>query len=63
MNKLYVLIGIPGSGKSTWTNKLLTGKHPTEVEVINMDDIRMRLTGNASDQSRNKDVFLTANRN
>jgi len=54
MKKLYVLIGIPNSGKSTWTENL---KKDTPVEVINMDDIRFQLTGSMSDQSRNKDVF------
>ena len=33
-NNVYILIGVPGSGKSTWTSKLEGGKH-----VLSSDNI------------------------
>jgi predicted kinase len=51
---LVLPIGISGSGKSTWINTL------TNRTVISPDEIRKELTGNISDQSRNKEVFAIA---
>jgi predicted kinase len=48
-----MLIGIPGSGKSTY---LKTIDSPNVV-VVCPDNIRRELTGNISDQSRNRDVW------
>lgn len=50
MRQLYVLCGLPASGKST-TAKELGGY------IISTDTIRERLTGDASDQSMNSKVF------
>lgn len=55
MNKLIITCGISGSGKSTWTKKY----HPYAY-IINPDSIRKELTGNVSDQSKNKEVFEVA---
>lgn len=48
-----MLIGIPGSGKSTY---LRTIANPNVI-VVCPDNIRKELTGNISDQSRNRDVW------
>jgi predicted kinase len=57
-NKLRFIIpvGISSSGKSRWI-KSLEGQG---FVVISPDDIRRELTGNISDQSRNKEVFPLA---
>lgn len=49
--KLIVLVGIPGSGKSTWANRVLHG-----VEVVSSDKIREEM-GDVYDQSHNGQVF------
>ena len=51
-----MLIGIPGSGKSTYLRSL--NNH--NIMVVCPDDIRVELTGDISDQSRNKDVWVFA---
>jgi len=51
---LVLPIGISGSGKSTWINTI-----PNKI-VVSPDEIRKELTGNISDQSRNKEVFEIA---
>lgn len=49
-----MLIGIPGSGKSTYLRSL---DNPN-IMVVCPDDIRVELTGDISDQSRNRDVWM-----
>lgn len=51
MKTLYVCVGIPGCGKSSWTDGFIKDK--SSVVVINMDTIRFQVTGNHSDQSKN----------
>ena len=46
--------GVSGSGKSTISKKL---KLEINAEIIETDEIRFELTGNASDQSQNWRVF------
>lgn len=53
--QLMLLIGAPGSGKSTIREKLVS-QYPG-IRVISMDDRRKELTGDANDQSRNNEVF------
>ena len=43
MNNVIILVGISGSGKSTWTTELL--KNSTEYIRCNRDDIRRTLMG------------------
>lgn len=50
MKNLYVLIGLPGSGKSTYA-KTLEGK------LFSSDEYREKITGDSSDQSANDKVF------
>jgi predicted kinase len=48
-----ILVGISGSGKSTWIKK----QKLKNTIIICPDDIRKKLTGSISDQSKNKEVF------
>jgi len=48
---LYILTGLPGSGKPTWAARVL----PNAV-VVCKDDIREEICGNADNQSQNKRV-------
>lgn len=59
MNKpiLAVMIGISGSGKSTYANGLKTSLN---AQLVETDAIRLELTGNAEDQSQNGRVFDVA---
>ena len=54
---LAVMIGISGSGKSTYANGLKTSLN---AELVETDAIRLELTGNAEDQSQNGKVFEVA---
>lgn len=49
--ELTLLVGAPGSGKTTYRNTL------TNSKIICMDDIRKELCGNPNDQSKNQEVF------
>lgn len=52
---VYVAVGAPGSGKSTWWEKGISeGLIPKKNSFrINMDTIRKDLTGDINDQSQN----------
>ena len=51
------MIGISGSGKSTYANGLKTS---INAELVETDAIRLELTGNSEDQSQNARVFEIA---
>lgn len=55
--EFVLLIGIPGSGKSTWIAKFNSGNKYT---VVSPDEIRRQLTGNISDQTQNAKVWTIA---
>lgn len=59
MNKpiLAVMVGIGGSGKSTYATGLKTSLN---AQLVETDTIRVELTGNAEDQSQNGRVFEVA---
>lgn len=58
---VFIAVGCPGSGKSTWWKKGLDdGSIPNTSIRINMDEIRYELTGNESDQTRNYAVSKIA---
>lgn len=57
MKKVIVGVGIPGSGKTTVLKNLAARNG---YEYICPDDIRLRMTGNAADQSKNKEVWAEA---
>ena len=50
--KLIVLVGLPGSGKSTWAER-------QGVSILSSDAVRALLTGDAGDQTANRLVFPT----
>lgn len=59
MNKpiLAVMVGISGSGKSTYANGLKTSLN---AQLVETDAIRLELTGDAEDQPQNGKVFEIA---
>jgi len=57
-NKLIILMGISGSGKSTWAREYV--KNNPGTKVINQDAIRRELTGDVSNQTKNKKVIAEA---
>ena len=54
---LTLMVGVSGSGKSTHAAKLA---QTLPSDIVEPDAIRLELTGNASDQSRNREVFQLA---
>lgn len=56
MNKtFYIMCGIPGSGKSHWSQNLATAS--TQSEIISSDDIRQEINGDSSSQLNGKAVW------
>lgn len=55
--EFVLLIGIPGSGKSSWISKFNSDNKYT---VVSPDQIRIQLTGDVSDQSQNDKVWVIA---
>ena len=55
MKTLIMLSGIPASGKSTWASKY-QATHPNTF-VISSDVIRVEITGDYQDHSRQKEVW------
>jgi predicted kinase len=59
MSKLIMGIGIPGSGKTT---ALKPFAEQNAYAYLCPDDIRIELTGNSADQSRNREVWAEAHK-
>lgn len=59
MSKLYVMCGIPGSGKSTHAQKIKEQEEAsgTKCYVLSSDDYRKKMLGDESDQTHNNEVF------
>lgn len=57
-SEVIILVGIPGSGKSTYVDRLVKGTD--KYVVIHPDSIREELTGSVQDQSKNAEVFKLA---
>jgi predicted kinase len=55
MAKFLMLIGLPGSGKSTWS-ALYKSKNPNTA-IISSDAIREEVFGDVNDQTHNAEVF------
>ena len=55
MSLLIVPCGISGSGKSHLRDILLSKF--SDIRVVSMDEIRKEMTGDVSDQSKNKEVY------
>lgn len=51
-----LLMGIPGSGKSSWAKEYVF-KCDASYTIISSDDIRKQLTGDINDQSKNSEVW------
>ncbi|HZS47952.1 MAG TPA: AAA family ATPase [Blastocatellia bacterium] len=49
---LYLTVGIPGSGKTSWIEKNLP-----DIKRISMDRMRRELLGDETDQSQNERIF------
>jgi predicted kinase len=56
--KLILLIGIPGSGKSSWLEEQGLYTNPA-FAILCPDQVRKELVGDISDQSRNVEVWET----
>lgn len=54
--KAFVMVGAPGSGKSTASAELFKGDDPTTYVVISGDDIREELYGNADIQGNYTEI-------
>jgi len=50
MPRLYMMVGLPGSGKSYYASKM-------EAVVISSDDLRQELFGDVNDQDHNNELF------
>lgn len=57
MKKLILTVGISGSGKSTYIKSL----NKEEYTIVSPDNIRYFITGDISNQTRNKEVWEIAN--
>lgn len=56
MPKLYMLVGISGSGKSTWAQNMAVYSEG-EVVAYSSDDLREELFGDVNEQGRNAELF------
>ena len=57
MSKVIMMIGVPGSGKSTWALNYVL-EHPNdEVQIYSSDFYRLMLFGDENDQTHNNEVF------
>lgn len=54
-NGMILLIGLPGSGKSTWAERYATNRKHTVI--ISSDKIREELYGDAAKQGDNNKIF------
>ena len=54
MTKFWMLVGLPGCGKSTWANE---HKNEYDFEIISSDALRESLFGDINDQTHNNEVF------
>lgn len=59
MANLYVLVGLPGAGKSTWANNFLLSEtnNKRDYKILSSDKYRYNLYHDARDQSHNAKVF------
>lgn len=56
MPKLYMLVGVSGSGKSTWAHHMAVYSDG-EIVVYSSDDLRAELFDDVNEQGRNAELF------
>lgn len=56
-NEFIMMVGLSGSGKSTFASKYDIPNTYFETKRISSDEVRERICGDAKDQSRNNEVF------
>lgn len=54
MSNFYMMVGLPGSGKSTWARRF---KGLFNFSVLSSDEYREKYLGNVEDQSKNNYIF------
>ena len=56
---VYIVVGVPASGKSFWSKRYVAkvNAFTEKIVYISSDDIREEICGDAQDQSRNNEVF------
>ncbi|GAA0102560.1 hypothetical protein UT300012_32750 [Paraclostridium bifermentans] len=59
MGELYYLVGLPGSGKSTYAKEL---ENKINAVRLSSDDLRVELYGNINNQDNNTELFQEMNR-
>lgn len=58
MAKIYMMIGVPGSGKSSYAKNVLKYTlNLSDDSIVSSDDIRKKYFGDENDQSHNAEVF------
>lgn len=59
MSNLYVLVGLPGAGKSTWASNFLLSEtnNKRNYRIISSDNYRYNLYHDVRDQTHNAEVF------
>lgn len=62
INEFIMMVGLSGSGKSTFASKYNSPNSHLDTRRISTDLIRARICGNAKDQSRNNEVFEIAHK-
>ena len=55
MPNVYMLIGLPGSGKSTCANEII--KYNDNIKIFSSDEYREKLTGDINNQTSNNKIF------
>ena len=56
MRKLIMLVGLPGSGKSTYAKRYKEENSTEEVEILSSDTLRKEMFGYLC-QDRNQELF------
>lgn len=60
MANLYIMVGLPGSGKTTIAYEIKENQRGFKGYVVSTDKIREEITGSETSQDKNTEVFETA---
>lgn len=58
MTRLYLMVGIPGSGKSTWISNKVKELEPEDFKVISRDGIRFAMLKPEDDYFKNENAVF-----